>query len=284
MAEIGIGAAGTTAGLWAGRKVVGPVLDEIGQDLRTRYSERRSQNTERILKIAHAKLGPAADEDGSVAPRAALRIVEEGSWCDAEVMAEYFGGILAASRSRDGTDDRGATWAALVSRLSTYDVYLHYLAYDAFRRLYVGTEDLNLGDADTRNSCEVYLPAGNTLQAMGLAVTLENWLRFATPSISALLREDLLGEFHASGSADHISKTKYVDASDSGLVFVPSVPGVELFLWAHGHGVLTLNNILHPGLTFETQGDLGRVDGARIVVDMVRERGERLAQEQTPQS
>jgi hypothetical protein len=278
--ELGFGAAATGAALWAGRKALGPVLDEIGDDLRSRYSERRSRNAERVLTIGHAKLGPAVEEEGSVAPRAALRIIEEGSWCDAEVMAEYFGGILAASRSKGGTDDRGATWASLVSRLSTYDVYLHYLAYDAFRRLYVGRDDLKLGESTTRESCKVYLPGGDTLEAMGLQPTWEDWSQTCSPSTSALIREGLIGPYYAFGGKEQLSESAHIDAPDAGLVFMPSLPGIELFFWAHGHGSRPASMILDRSLSFEPQMELGQVDAARIVRDMRSEKAERRRREQ----
>ena len=66
-------------------------------------------------------------------------------------MAEYFGGILAASRSPDGVDDKGVAWAGPVSRLSSDDVYVHYLIYEAFRRVYLD-RDIGLAMGMVLNS------------------------------------------------------------------------------------------------------------------------------------
>ena len=203
--------------------------------------------------------------------------MDEGSWCDADVMTEYFGGILAASRSKDGADDRGASWAGLVARLSTFDIYLHYLAYDALRRLYLGRTDLNFGIADTRAQCEVYLPASATLSAMDVEVGIENWSRFILPSIHALLREDLLGDEVTYGTPEFLSEKKAIDAPDGGLVLTPSVAGLELFLWAHGHGYHHPNDALRTDLSFDAQEALGSVEGAQLVDVMRRERSARLA-------
>jgi hypothetical protein len=237
----------------------------------------------KIVTKAEAKLGAAKEDRGQVPPRVILQVLEQGTWCDAEVMSEYFGGILAASRSPDGVDDRGASWAALVSRLSTADVYLHYLAYDAFRRLYLG-QDLALGDNQVRDTRDVYLSAGEILSAMGLEVTDENWGKTVVPSLTALIREDLVGATHTAGPQAHLETRKQIDSPDTGLTFVPSVPGIELFLWAHGHGSLPVGSILDPALTFEPVADLGSVPGARRVEDMRRERNERIAAEQENQA
>jgi hypothetical protein len=42
-------------------------------------------------------------------------------------MAEYFGGTLAGVEVRGWSGGPRASWAALVGRLSSFDVYLHYL-------------------------------------------------------------------------------------------------------------------------------------------------------------
>lgn len=228
MAEIGTGI--VIAAGWTGRKLLGPLFDEIADDWRQRFSDRRKENLNRIGRIAEAKLGSAIDEEGEVPPRVALRVLDEGSWCDASVMAEYFGGILAASRSKDGVNDRGASWAGLVSRLSTFDVYLHYLAYEAIRRLYLGRTDINLGVNTVRDSSEIYLPGGAVLKAMGMEVTSENWTSAVMPSVTALAREDLIGPQYSYGSAEWVSEKRSIDAPDAGVTLTPSIAGIELFL------------------------------------------------------
>jgi hypothetical protein len=280
MADIGFGSAGIVAAGWAGRKLVGPLFDEIAEDWRHRYSERRMRNLNRIGRIAQAKLGSEIDDRGQVPPRVLLRVMEEGSWCDGPVMAEYFGGILAASRSADGTSDRGASWAGLVSRLSTLDVHLHYLAYDAFRRTHLDRSDLNLGLSVDRDRSEVFLPGPETLAAMGFDTTAGDWSQVIVPAINALLREDLLGQIHGYGPPEYLETSKQIDAPDSGLVFTPSVAGLELFLWAHGMGQLAINFVLTSEVTFRTEETLVTVDGARSVVEMRKARTERLANEQ----
>jgi hypothetical protein len=42
--------------------------------------------------------------------------------------------------------------------VATFDVYAHYLAYEAFRRLYIGRMDLEFGVGTVRRSCRIYLP------------------------------------------------------------------------------------------------------------------------------
>jgi hypothetical protein len=83
MADIGITGAGIVAAGWAGRKLLGPLFDEIAEDWRKRYSDRRIANLNRIGQKAQEKLGGSIDEPGQVPPRLAVAVMESGSWCDA---------------------------------------------------------------------------------------------------------------------------------------------------------------------------------------------------------
>lgn len=244
---------------WAGRKVIGPVLDRIGADLADRYSDYRAGNARQILQTAERKLGPNASEEGQVPPRVVKAVLDEGSWSDAEVMAEYFGGILAASRTPDGTDDRGASWAALVARLSTHDVYLHYLLYEAFRRLYLGREDLQLGTTSGRDACRVHISGGSLLSAMGFSPTNENWVRVVFPSVTALMREGLLGEDVLAGAGPVIRNVLPSAPDEAGVVVTPTMGGINLFLWAHGHCSNQMNALIDPAMDLVAVADLGSV-------------------------
>jgi hypothetical protein len=277
--------AGLVTGAWLTKRVLGPTADEIGEHLRQHYSEYRTRNATRVLEKASVKLGERVDDDGSVPPRIAVRVLEEASLCDSEVMAEYFGGILAASRSKDGINDRGAAWAGLVARLSTSDVYFHYLAYQAFRRLHLGRTDVSLGVDRDRNRCSVYLPGAALLVAMDHESTTDCFHQFVEASLTALVREDLLDPTHCLGTPDWISRERGVDIADVpevGLIFTPSVSGIELFLWAHGRGDLDINSILAEDIALEPVADLGRVEGAQSLEAMFQLKASRIAHPQQP--
>lgn len=252
---------GTTAVAlgWAGRKVIGPVLDRIGVDLADRYSDYRAENAQRICQTAERKLGPNASEEGQVPPRVVKAVLDEGSWSDAEVMAEYFGGILAASRTPDGTDDRGASWAALIARLSTHDVYLHYLVYEAMRRLHLGREDVQLAKSKGRRSCRIHISGGSLLSAMGLSPADENWLHVVIPSVDALVREGLIGDDLVLGHGSFIRETHPSAPDEVGVVVTPSLGGINLFLWAHGHRGCPMTALIDPATDFTPVADLGSV-------------------------
>ena len=104
----------------------------------------------RVFAHAERKLGPEQLEaPGAVPPRVLKGVLEEGSFCEDEVMAEYLGGVLASSRSEVSVDDRGTALLAVISGLSTYQLRTHYTMYTTARQQLVG-RDINLANATER--------------------------------------------------------------------------------------------------------------------------------------
>src|SRR6266404_2227164 len=109
-------------------KLLGPTAEYIGVGLKN-WTEKRVNNLARIFENAQKRLGGNLNDPGSVPPRVLKEILAEGSFCDDELSAEYFGGVLASSRSEIPRDDRGAAFARLVSRLTSYQIRTHFLLY-----------------------------------------------------------------------------------------------------------------------------------------------------------
>ncbi|HEX2038479.1 MAG TPA: hypothetical protein VHF47_01980 [Acidimicrobiales bacterium] len=171
-------------------------------------------------------------------------------------MAEYFGGILAASRSADPTADRGLTWASLVARLATHDVLFHYVLYSAFRAAYADRQDLDLGDINVRRTCKTFLPVDETFDVLGL--DRQSW-RLLSDSVIALERESLI-ELVTLGARAYLQPFTSSPIPDDGLMFVPTAAGLQLFLWAHGHGHQPSRAVLSEDLEFVTHEELRTVE------------------------
>src|SRR5205823_2957980 len=91
--------------------------------------ERCNINLDNVFKIAVRKLRGRLAVPGSVSPRVLKHIIDEGAFCEDEMVAEYLGGILASSRQADGRDDRGVCFLNDIKSLSSYQVRTHYLIY-----------------------------------------------------------------------------------------------------------------------------------------------------------
>lgn len=237
---VGAGTALTGAG-WALKKVLGPTLDQVGKDLREQYSEYRQANVARIALAAANRL-PDDVRPGQVPPRLAGVILDDGSWCNDEVMAEYFGGILAASRTEHGRDDRGAKWARVVAGMSSFEVRTHYLVYSVIRRELVG-EDRNLGEQTVRRGATVWVPGHEYAEAMGFEEEQAN--EVAWHSLNGLIREKLLGPDFKLGEREYVGGN-LPESAEWGFNVLPSLPGFELFNWAYGKGGAHINSLLDP--------------------------------------
>lgn len=214
-------------------KVLGPTADYVGDELQS-WTERRLTNLQRIFEKAHVRLGENAEGPGQVPPRVLREVLEGGSYWDDELGAEYFGGLLAASRSELPVDDRAASMAALVSRLSTFQLRTHYLMYRTTRELLLGSDiEIGLG-AQVRSKGRVFVPYHVWLIAMDMSGDPDlDWADILQHSVHGLVREGLVSS-PAMGSAELLSQEVGREVDVPGVVFTPAVPGVELFCAAHG--------------------------------------------------
>ena len=144
-------------------KLLGPTAEYIGGGLRN-WTERRVQNVVSIFTKTTAKLGADIDKPGAIPPRVLKNVLDEGSYCDDPLMAEYFGGVLASSRSQVGRNDRGVYWSSLVARLSIYQVRSHFLVYRAIYDRFKNT-DFHFGP-DDRSKLAILLPFPEYIRSM----------------------------------------------------------------------------------------------------------------------
>lgn len=153
--ELGTGLALLGAAKLA-EKLLGPTAAYIGEGVKT-WTEKRTQNVRRIFEIAIMKAGNKLEKDGAVPPKVLKGVLDEGSFCEDFLAAEYFGGILASSRSGVTRDDRGAVFIALLSRLSTYGIRTHYIFYHIIKRLFDG-KDLHMTLKSGRDGAKTFVP------------------------------------------------------------------------------------------------------------------------------
>src|SRR5205823_3226803 len=113
--------------------------------------------------------------------------LEEGSYWDDELGAEYLGGVLASSRTEAPRDDRSASLIALVSRLSTYALRVHYLMYAGARPTMAGS-GCNIGDGSKRHSdARFFMPFETYILGMEFAEEQDQRGEILPHSIHALL-------------------------------------------------------------------------------------------------
>ena len=237
----------TVAGVYAAKKVLGPSLDALGQAL-GRLTEYRTRNLGRVVENAAAKL-PAGDAEGAVPPRVAIRMLEEGSYADDDVVVEYLGGVLASSWSPTGRDDRGAAVTALVSRLSSYALRAHFIIYSECRRVLLGSE-INLGlESEAQARARVFIPHSVFVEAMDFSEG-EDMGALMGHALQSLYRERLIGDWtYGVPGLFHGWPESLVALG--GLEVAPSASGAELFLWGMGRGTMPVFALLDPETELE---------------------------------
>jgi hypothetical protein len=256
---IGLGAIAAYLGKDGIQKLLGPTADYLGGGLRD-LTQKRVENIGRIFQKAESKLGDKADKEGSVPPKVLKTVINDGSYNDDSVAVEYFGGVLASSKTELGRDDRGARMARLVDDLSSYQLRTHYLVYSSIKNLFKDKGFVfNMND---RNKMEIFLPYPFYCQVMDF--TQEEYDKgdsLLRHTFFGLANDGLIENHFQYGSKEHMVK-RSPKAEHDGIICQPSALGAELFLWAFGHGDKPLDYIFDPEF-------LPQIDGLPEVIPNV---------------
>jgi len=212
-------------------KLLGPTADYLGNGLLD-FTKRRSENIGRIFQKASEKLGDRIEVPGEVPPRVLKAVINEGSYCDDELAAEYFGGVLASSRTEQGRDDRGARIAKVLDGLSTYQIRAHYLIYATIKQTF--TDANLLFNMEGRPKMQIFLPFTGFVSSMEFSkAEINQFGQLLNHIFFGLAADSLIDPFWQYGPQETIVKMCKT-AKDGGIVCQPSAIGAELFLWAFG--------------------------------------------------
>lgn len=231
-------------------KILGPSAGYLGDQLKL-WTEKAHNNVSRIFKSAEEKLGDEINQPGAVPPKVLKGIIDHGAWSEEDLQVSYYGGVLASSRSGTSRDDRGAYFVGLVSSLSTYQLRTHYLIYSAIRQNFAGL-DINIRSNDERIRMTIYIPIGSYNACMDFsAEELPNKQDLRTHAMTGLDKRGLIHSYQA-GPVDSL-KPKYSFIEEGGIIVTPSILGIELFMWANGHGRQPIRSFLSKNTQFELE-------------------------------
>jgi len=236
-------------------KLLGPTSDYLGNSLKL-WTEKGLKNISSIFQSAINKLGRKIDNNGGVPAKVLKIIINEGAFCEDALQAEYFGGILASSRSDISRDDRGVYFASLVSRMSSYQIRTHYILYHTLKNSFNGQEiPFENGIEMSMRRVSVYISADGYIKAMD----------FNQKEIEII--DSLIGHIFFGLQKENLVHTFYTELKESlrigkdstldpGILFLPSPLGIELFLWAYGFNDLALSGFLKGDIIFESYNDI----------------------------
>lgn len=143
---------------YVGKKVLGPTLEIIGKDIANLYEKGR----DKIIEKASKKI-KNLDDGQQVNLRIARDVFYNGSFSNDEICAEYFGGILASSRSEDGTDDSKIFYLDMIKSLSSIELKIHYIIYYTLHKMMINKEysDIKIGYTGNKFGYDSYLAERN---------------------------------------------------------------------------------------------------------------------------
>ena len=231
-------------------KVLGPTADYIGKELES-FTKNRIENLKKIFNNAHKKLGNKINTTGSVSPKVLKGIINEGSYADDFLSIEYFGGVLASSRTGVSRDDRGAYFNSLISRLSTYQLRMHYVFYHALKKEFNG-EHIQFGLIPELTRMRLFMSVSFLAKTMGFSNEEMSRLDvYLNHIVNGLKKEQLIEPSYSYGNKEHI-QSHLKEASEGGLILQPDrTIGFELFYWAYGLGSEYPDTFLNKDKCFE---------------------------------
>jgi hypothetical protein len=249
-------------------KVFGPTAEYMGAGLKN-WVEKGKQNFNRIVDKAARKLGDKIEEPGAIPPRVLKELLQEGPFIEDEVAAEYFGGILASSRTEGGTDDTAVSLLAVIKAMSVPQIRLHYAIYLSMKRVLDGS-NINVQDGKMIDRADIAIPNGELARLFNLEGD-ERFGVVCVHAVAGLLRSSLIGPGFSLGSPEHAMRTHHVTLPGPGLLVGASVFGVELFLSANGLGLTPVPSFLDSATAIEPWPDGPEIQGV-VTVDSLKKK------------
>ena len=249
-------------------RLLGPTFHYLGDELQ-QFVEKRKEKVGKIFLNAEKKLGSKLDNPGQVSPKVLRTILNEGSFSDNEITVEYFGGVLASSRSEIGRDDRGARIAKMIDNMSAYQLRTHFLIYSTISELFCSKEN-SFNMSEDRREMQVFFPLEVYIEAM--AFTLQEWnnLQILNHIFHGLSSDGLIEDHWGFGNRKALA-TIASNVPGDGIVCTPTAQGEELFLWAFGYGDRDLNFLLTDRVVTEIEGIPSSIPNAVATKDLAGE-------------
>lgn len=201
--------AGIAGAAYVAQQLFGKTLAEMGDDLNKIYKN----NREKLINKAASKV--ANPNDGAKPNlRVARDVIWNGAVTDDEVCAEYFGGLLAASRSADGKDDSALIYVDCIKALSAKQLHLHFVVYSTLQTLLLSKEKkVNPGMEDELSTIEVWFATNELTSQLQLKPDID---------LNVLHRQGLIGGYATNNHVAGERALPYTKAN-------PTTFGVLLF-------------------------------------------------------
>jgi len=254
-----MGSSGSEAETTAGNlltRLLGPSADAFGAAL-AKSVECRTRNFGRIAHRAAVK--SRASNAGIVPARVAFVMLEDGSLCDDELMAEYLGGVLAGARTPTGKDDRAVSWIKIIAGLSALEIKAHYLLYREWADRLHGLTYMNLGMPTTARGAALYVELYEFERFLNTDGNIRTGEATAH-AITGLQAADLLTDTACGPRSDIAQDSPFEHV----LRAAPTMRGCELYGWAQGLPGLLAGEFTSKAEVFNVEPAIPRLENAAL--------------------
>jgi hypothetical protein len=237
---------------WTAQKLLGKTFDIVGDDLAKLYEKVRNK----IFDNAAKKISDInSDEQTNL--RVTRDVLWNGSFADDPICTEYFGGILASSRSEEGKDDMGVFYLDVIKSLPSDHLRMHYIIYRSLNKLLIANDQkksLNPGQENELNNEKLFFAFSQNFENQFGNVDF-------VAILHGLIAKNIIGGF----------KVQNYESEDKKLTFyyceiAPKPLGVQLFAIANNqfqnwrqfslHDFEDFEGISLPEITSQTKEDL----------------------------
>ena len=233
------------------KKILGPTAEYLGHELLA-LTERRIRNRDKIISNAGKKLGNKLDAPGQVPLKVLKTIINEGSYADDTIVVEYFGGVLASSRTEAGRDDRGYRLTKMIDNMSAYQIRSHYLIYSTISELFSNSSN-SFKLSESRNKMQLFIPFQDYIKAMEFTQQELNNPQILDHIFNGHAADGLIEGKWQYGPQESL-KDMFSGVPSDGFICTPSALGAELLLWAFGHGDKALDFLLTDNFSTDIKG------------------------------
>ena len=240
-------------------KLLGPTAEYFGGGLKD-YTVIGVGNLKCLFRSAVDKLGTRIDQQGAVPPRVFRAVLENGYFVNDQLTLEYFGGVLASSRTSIARDDRGTSFCHLLESLSAYEIRAHYVLYSCFIEA-MQNNDANIARVSVRNNLLMYLPQSYFDHLMDFSDSEDSEM-LTSHAISGLIGSKLLAG-SSWGNPSVIHKNHDISVDQPGIVTRMTTKGIELYYWAHGYGDKHIREFLDGSVDYPSAVGI-EIDGSQL--------------------
>lgn len=241
-------------------RAFGPFADALGHELE-RLPSFASRNLERLAG-AFSRRATQLDQE-VMSTRLFKHVIDEASWADDEIVAEYLGGVLAAT-AKGPVSDSGVVIAHLIKRLSAAQLRAHFLIYSEMRRLRDPVQELDLSQSAEQAKLHLEIDYESFFASMEPSPTSEDGRRTLLDHvILGLAREELVHE-HSWNYERGSLHPEDGSLPRRQLSVHPSPLGAELFLWGMGSPVIDQARLFDVSLELVYREEIPPLEGCSL--------------------